>query len=370
VSGRGKDYSWYMENRRHSRDISKIGKVLLTGHTGFKGTWTTMLLEELGVGVVGLSLPAEPDSLYERLGRSGAIEEYLFDISDREKVAKVIESSNAQTVIHMAAQPLVLRSYENPVATFETNVLGTVNVLNACFLSAAVRTVVVVTTDKVYENKNSGKRFVETDSLAGKDPYSASKVAAEAAIAGWSQISRTKGGPTVISARAGNVIGGGDFAEDRIIPDIVRGVIAGSSVEIRNPSSTRPWQHALDPISGYLIAAIDAATKRESFAVNFGPEDQSLEVRDVVQVACAAFKSRLKVNYPESGQLGLEAQLLDLNSQFAEQRLGWKPVLSQLDSIKSTFDWWVKVEQNPGIALEVCKDDIQKFISGHGFVGK
>jgi CDP-glucose 4,6-dehydratase len=356
-----------MANRQPSRDLGKLGKVLLTGHTGFKGTWATLLLQELGLEVVGLSLPAEPGSLYERLNRRGAIEEHFFDIADRQSLADLLENSDIQTVIHMAAQPLVLFSYKNPAKTFETNVLGTVNVLDACFSSASVKTVVVVTTDKVYENKNIGKRFVETDSLAGKDPYSASKVGAEAAVAAWTQISKISGGPTVISARAGNVIGGGDFAQDRIIPDIVRGFLDQKPVEIRNPKSTRPWQHALDPISGYLIAAIDATLNKKPYAVNFGPRDQSMEVQEVVKVASQVFKNRLNVLYPKIIQNNLEAELLDLDSGFAEEYLGWKPVWTQQESITRTFEWWVKVEERPEKISDICKGDIRAFISAHGF---
>jgi len=357
-----------MVNLGQRREIGKIGKVLLTGHTGFKGTWATLMLEALGIEVVGLSLPAEQDSLYNLLGRKGLIEEYIFDISDRNRVAEVIKRSKIQTVIHMAAQPLVLLSYQYPVTTFETNVMGTVNVLNASFLNSTVETVVIVTTDKVYENKNTGKRFIESDSLFGKDPYSASKVGAEAAVAAWSQISRTKGGPTLISARAGNVIGGGDFAENRIIPDIVRGFLTGKSVEIRNPDSTRPWQHALDPISGYFMAAIDATLNREHYSINFGPKDQSLEVTKVAELAKDILGRKLDLKYSDKIHANFESHLLDLDSTFAQKRLGWNPVLNQIESIKQTFQWWKEYEKNRDTVLELCNQDINTFVNGHGFV--
>lgn len=355
-----------MAKQGQSRDIGAIGKVLLTGHTGFKGTWMTLLLEELGIEVVGLSLPAERDSLFSRLNREGSIDEHLFDICDREKVAQVIRSSGAKTVIHMAAQPLVLLSYENPVKTFETNVLGTVNVLDGAFSSKNVETVVVVTTDKVYENKNSGVRFTESDSLAGKDPYSASKVGTESAVAAWTQISRTQGGPTIISARAGNVIGGGDFAKDRIIPDIIRGVLNGNEVEIRNPRSTRPWQHALDPLAGYLLAAIDGSLSKEPYSVNFGPNDSSLQVSEVVEQAEKVFGEKLKINYPDSIIANLESHLLDLDSSLANERLKWFPAQDQIQSIEGTFDWWTGVIGNQMTAQEACGQDVTSFIKAHG----
>lgn len=356
-----------MAKQGQSRDIGAIGKVLLTGHTGFKGTWMTLLLEELGIEVVGLSLPAERDSLFSRLNREGSIDEHLFDINDREKVAQVIRSSGAKTVIHMAAQPLVLVSYENPVKTFETNVMGTVNVLDGAFSSKNVETVVVVTTDKVYENKNTGVRFTESDSLAGKDPYSASKVGTESAVAAWTQISRTQGGPTIISGRAGNVIGGGDFAKDRIIPDIIRGVLNGNEVEIRNPRSTRPWQHALDPLAGYLLAAIDGSLSKESYSVNFGPSDSSLQVSEVVGQAEKVFGEKLKINYPDSNIANLESHLLDLDSGLANERLEWFPAQDQIQSIKGTFDWWMGVIGNQMTAQEACGQDVTSFVKAHGF---
>jgi CDP-glucose 4,6-dehydratase len=265
----------------------------------------------------------------------------------------------------MAAQPLVLFSYENPTKTFETNVMGTVNVLEGSFSSNKVETVVVVTTDKVYENKNFGRRFVESDSIAGKDPYSASKVGTEAAVAAWTQISRIHGGPTVITARAGNVIGGGDFAKDRIIPDIVRGIIQGSEVEIRNPNSTRPWQHALDPIVGYLLAAIDGTDRREPFSVNFGPKDPSLPVREVVKSAEKIFGDQLKLRYPKESVNSLESQLLDLDSTWAKLNLNWSPARSQTEAIKDTFLWWDAVLASKMSALEACAVDIASFVKYH-----
>jgi CDP-glucose 4,6-dehydratase len=354
-----------MAKQVQSRNIGAIGKVLLTGHTGFKGTWMTLLLESLGIEVVGLSLQADPESLYSRLGRTGIIEEHFFDINDADKVSKVINESQAKTIFHMAAQPLVLSSYDNPTKTFETNVMGAVNVLDGSFSSNKVETIVVVTTDKVYENKNFGRRFVESDSLAGKDPYSASKVGTEAVISAWTQISRIHGGPTVISARAGNVIGGGDFAKDRIIPDIVRGVIKGTEVEIRNPNSTRPWQHALDPIVGYLFAAIDGTERREPFSVNFGPSDPSLPVLEVVKSAKNIFGDKLQIRHPNESLSNLESHLLDLDSTWAKLNLNWSPARSQTEAIRDTLLWWDSVLANEKSALEACEADVNSFVKSH-----
>lgn len=356
-----------MAKQQQSREISKIGKVLLTGHTGFKGTWATLMLEALGIEVVGISLPPEHGSLYERLNRKGNIEEHLFDIADRQRVSEIIRNSGAQTVIHMAAQPLVLQSYQDPVGTFETNVMGTVNVLDGSFKSRNVQTIVIVTTDKVYENKNTGARFKESDPLAGKDPYSASKVGTESAVMAWTQLSRVQGGPTVISARAGNVIGGGDFAKDRIIPDIIRGILNKTEVEIRNPQSTRPWQHALDPISGYLLAALDGTLNKNSYSVNFGPSDPSLPVSEVVEQAKNVFGEKLKISYPNSGLESLESVLLDLNSNIATEKLNWLPGQDQVRSIKNTFEWWLDVIEKKKTVEEACGENIAYYLDFHGF---
>ncbi|MBI3429249.1 MAG: CDP-glucose 4,6-dehydratase [Actinobacteria bacterium] len=241
------------------------GPVLVTGHTGFKGTWLTLLLEKLDVPVVGLSLPALPNSLFERTNRFGVIQESFTDIRDFESVLKFVESTAPSVVIHMAAQPLVFESYKTPRETFEVNVMGSVNVLSASFEVGSVEAIGVITTDKVYRNDNSGRAFVETDALEGKDPYSASKVGTEATSAAWRQIAKVSGGPKVISLRAGNVLGGGDWAENRLLPDLIRGYANGFATTVRNPQSTRPWQHVLDPLRGYILAleALVAGTSIE-----------------------------------------------------------------------------------------------------------
>ena len=202
------------------------GPLLLTGHTGFKGTWMTFLLEHLNVPVIGYALPAEEDSLYARSIRTGSITEVFGDIRDYRKLEHFIDQGKPSVIVHMAAQPLVLKSYDSPLETFDVNVMGTANLLDIAFKRDYIKTILVVTTDKVYRNDNMGNPFSENDSLEGKDPYSASKVGTEAVVKAWQQIASTTGGPRVVSVRAGNVIGGGDYARDRIIPDIIRGIIS------------------------------------------------------------------------------------------------------------------------------------------------
>jgi CDP-glucose 4,6-dehydratase len=267
----------------------------------------------------------------------------------------------------MAAQPLVLKSYESPRETFDVNVMGTVNVLDIAFKKDFVKAVIVVTTDKVYRNDNSGRAFVETDPLEGKDPYSASKVGTESVVAAWQQIAKVSGGPSVISVRAGNVIGGGDFAENRIVPDLIRGVMSGTTVEIRNPESTRPWQHVLDPLTGYIVcleSSIDAY-KSESF--NFGPIELSINVAELVTKGKNLYGSRLKTNFEDSSEYqSFESKVLNLDSNFASRRLLWIPVWNQNTAIEKTFLWWKNLMEGIENPAKLCFSDIEHFLSCRG----
>jgi CDP-glucose 4,6-dehydratase len=338
------------------------GPVLLTGHTGFKGTWMTFLLEHLNVPVVGYSLPAEPESLFDRTGRVGAIPEKFADIRDYETLESFIDQHKPSTIIHMAAQPLVLNSYLSPRDTFEVNVKGTVNVLDIAFKKKFVKSIIVVTTDKVYRNDDADKFFVESDPLMGKDPYSASKVATEAVVCAWQQIAKVSGGPNVVSVRAGNVIGGGDFAKDRIIPDLIRGVMSGKPVLIRNPKSTRPWQHVLDPLVGYLMALEKSLQDIEHFQFNFGPSKKSLTVEEVAQFAKLVFKD-LKFKFMEiNTQEKVESKTLNLNSDLARSYLSWAPIWSQEESIIRTFEWWSALLGNSESSKRLCEDEVAEFV--------
>ena len=247
------------------------GPILITGHTGFKGTWLSLLLERMEIEYVGFSLPPTEDSLFSKLDRNNQAPSVFGDIRDISFVRAVFNKYKPSAVIHLAAQPLVLESYNTPVETFETNVMGTVNVLDIGIRLQSTKGIVAVTTDKVYRNDNTGRRFIETDPLVGKDPYSASKVGAEAAIAAWQQISRSSSDLSISSVRAGNVIGGGDSAKNRLLPDLVRGFINKQDVEIRNPNSTRPWQHVLDPLIGYLEVLEAGIISKSHLNYNFGP---------------------------------------------------------------------------------------------------
>jgi len=342
---------------------SLSGPVLITGHSGFKGTWLTLLLENLGTEVVGFSLSPEKDSLFDRAGRTGAIKEVFADIRDCERLNSYISSVKPSVIIHMAAQPLVLESYRLPKDTFDVNVMGTVNVLDSAFNSNSVQAVVVVTTDKVYRNDNSGRAFIESDPLEGKDPYSASKVGTEAAVAAWQQIQRTSGGPKVVAARAGNVIGGGDWGDSRLLPDLIRSFSSGQKMAVRNPASTRPWQHVLDPLSGY-ISTLEAILGNEKISsVNFGPDTKSIAVSEVVKVAVETWGPGTNIELDGSVPNNTtEALSLDLNPNYAKQSLGWEPCWSQEEAVVSTVEWWHKV-LNQGIKpINACLDDVTKVL--------
>jgi CDP-glucose 4,6-dehydratase len=340
------------------------GPLLLTGHTGFKGTWMTLLLGYLSVPVVGYSLRAEKDSLYDRASRIGAIPETFSDIRNYEALEQFIDVHKPSAIIHMAAQPLVLKSYETPRETFDVNVMGTVNVLDIAFKKSNIKEIIVVTTDKVYKNNNSGRAFIETDPLEGKDPYSASKVGTESVVAAWQQIAKVSGGPKVASVRAGNVIGGGDFAKDRIIPDLIRGVINGRPVEIRNPKSTRPWQHVLDPLVGYLKAGEKLLDGQVFENMNFGPDSSDISVQEIVKIGKQIIPGISSAPYlQKSSEWELEAQKLKLSSNRGQALLNWEPKWNSHLSIEKTFNWWKRYLVDNEDAEQNCMSDIRDFLS-------
>jgi CDP-glucose 4,6-dehydratase len=344
--------------------LSKHEKIFLTGHTGFKGTWLTLLLEEMGHEVVGYSLEAARDSLFYRLGRHGQIQEYQSDIRDRSSLIQAIESSKPTVVIHMAAQPLVIDAYKNPLETFQINSEGTANLLHASFASNSIHTIGAVTTDKVYKNIGTDYAYKESDPLdGGSDPYSASKVAAEAAISGWKKIASESGGPNIVTLRSGNVIGGGDFSENRLFPDIIRSYITGKPVQIRNPIATRPWMHVLDSLTGYLQAINHSIMNNRADTFNFGPKDQSLSVVEALEVALVRWPGMFSFTEQKGLKSSFEANFLNLDPTRAFSELGWEPHWSQVAAIESTIIWWRQVLLGELSALEACCLDIQSLVN-------
>lgn len=339
-----------------------LGPILVTGHTGFKGTWLTMLLEHCGVEVIGLSLPADPESLFARANRLGKIQEEFFDIRDESKVDDFFGRIKPKVIMHLAAQSLVLESYKNPKITFDVNVGGLVNVLNAFSEINSAEVMLISTTDKVYENKGSDRSFTENDSLGGKDPYSASKVAAENAVFAWRELLKINSNKKLLTARAGNVIGGGDFSENRLVPDLVKAFYTNSSVEIRNPMSTRPWQHVLDPITGYLMMVNNALSGNKLEVLNFGPSEKSLSVREVVKIAAENWQSEANIIFREDFS-DLEARSLELNSSTSREKLSWRPVWTQQQAVIESISWWKDVLINGIDAQERCDSDIEKLVN-------
>jgi CDP-glucose 4,6-dehydratase len=337
------------------------GPVLVTGHTGFKGTWLTILLESIGIDVVGLSLAPEPNSMYQKLERANKIPEMLCDIRDYNAVATTLREFKPSTIFHMAAEPLVLKSYTNPKLTMETNVQGTWNVVNAAFEFNDTKSIVVITSDKVYKNNNSGRKFIETDELFGNDPYSMSKVGAELVVSTWQKIFLLNGGPKLISARAGNVIGGGDTAQNRLLPELIESFIGKKPIVIKNPESTRPWQHVLDPLFGYIMASEYLLQSNNLENFNFGPNEDSLSVDEVTKLAKQYWGSDSKVIYNKP-EVTLESINLALNSDKSNKILNWNPIWTQQEALELTINWWKKVSSNLESPLDCTINDINSSI--------
>jgi CDP-glucose 4,6-dehydratase len=315
-------------------------RVFLTGHTGFKGAWMNLWLRSLGAKVTGYALaaPTEPN-MFAIVG--GHADSHIADIRDENKVRDALIGADPQVVIHMAAQALVRESYRDPLATYATNVQGTAIVLQACRTLAQLQCVLIVTSDKVYENHDEGRPFIEADRLGGHDPYSNSKACAELVTVSFRD-SFFGDGPPIASARAGNVIGGGDWSQDRLIPDCVRALKSGEPVSLRFPEAIRPWQHVLEPLSGYLTLAqalveTPAGAPR---AVNFGPDPSSFcTVHEVVDSFSARFSGRPGWRRDTAAH-PKEATALTLSSALAKSSLGWRPRLAVGESLAWTADWY------------------------------
>lgn len=315
--------------------------VLLTGHTGFKGSWLALWLKTLGAQITGLALaPNSTTSHWDLLGLD--LDDKRIDIRDAAAVRDAVHATAPEIVFHLAAQPLVRRSYCEPLETWSTNVMGTANVLEACRLQPGVRAIVVITSDKCYENREWDWGYRENDCLGGHDPYSASKAGAELVVSSYrSAFFGQPDAPLLASARAGNVIGGGDWSEDRLIPDVVRAIAARTTLEVRSPSATRPWQHVLESLSGYLCLGKKLIEGKQEFAQawNFGPDaDGNCTVAEVLSRLKAAWPALdwRVTDYPQPH----EANLLYLDNAKARQRLDWRPVWSLDEGLSATAEWY------------------------------
>ncbi len=325
------------------QDFYKNKKILITGHTGFKGSWLSLWLSLLGANVLGYSLePETTPSMYNVLNLESCVESVLGDIRDRENLQRVFDKFQPEIVFHLAAQPLVRLSYFNPVTTYETNVLGTLNVLEASRKCSSVRAFVNVTSDKCYENKEIDYGYCETDSMGGFDMYSSSKGCAEILTSSYRRSFLKDGKPFALaSARAGNVIGGGDWAADRLIPDCVRFINQNNPIIIRSPESIRPWQHVLEPLSGYLLLGQKLFENGQEYAesFNFGPYDTSVLTVEEITSKIVSIWGKGQVIVEKSDSLH-EAKLLKLNIEKAKRNLGWSPLYDVNKAIEETIDWY------------------------------
>lgn len=322
-------------------------RVLVTGHTGFKGAWLSFWLTRLGAEVAGFALEPEGEqSLFAQADIAKCVVHTIGDIREVRSVRKAFGAFQPEVVFHLAAQALVRRSYLDPLSTISSNVQGTANVLDALRDVPSVRAAVVVTTDKCYLNRETLTPYVEDDPLGGRDPYSASKACAEILAAAYRDSYLSAGGIAMATARAGNVIGGGDWAEDRLIPDCVRAFVKGETVTLRNPAAIRPWQHVLDPLAGYLLLAQGLCEQRPGFAsaFNFGPDAR--DARPVSWVVSEAARLWGDGRWRVEGDAGAnphEAQLLTLDASKARDTLNWNPLLSIEDGLAWTMDWYRSV---------------------------
>lgn len=328
--------------------IYKNKKILITGATGFKGTWLSIWLNYLGAEVIGYSLnPSTFPSMFDICNMENKITNIIGDIRDYTNLLSTIEKYKPDVVFHLAAQPLVRQSYKEPMDTYSTNVMGTVNVLESIRKSNSVQAVVVITTDKCYENKEWVYGYRENDHLGGHDPYSSSKGCAELVVSSYRNSFYNEEGIALASARAGNVIGGGDWAEDRLIPDFIRAVSEDRSIVIRNPLATRPWQHVLEPLSGYLkLGALMLQDKKKySSAWNFGPRDTDvLSVEEILNLSIDCFgKGSIKL---DEGDNPHEANLLKLDISKAISSLKWKPVYDANQAVNKTMNWYKTYYEN------------------------
>ena len=346
-------------------EVFKNKKVLITGHTGFKGGWLCKLLLEFGSKVSGISLEADKISLYNLLKLYNEVDSHICDIRKLENIDRIIKEINPDIIFHLAAQPLVIESYNNPLYTFETNIMGTINILEAIRKLNNLECAIMITTDKVYDNKEWAWGYRENDSLGGNDPYSSSKACVELIIKSYKKSFFEN--LNIATARAGNVIGGGDFAKDRIIPDIVRAIENNEAVELRNPNSVRPWQHVLDVLYGYLLTAynliknnknISANKNGELPSYNFAPIDNKRTVEYITKVFIESIgKGSYKIKTQDTNKK--EMNILRLDSSLARKELLWEEKFDTDEAIKQTALWYREYLDNKDITNKQIKDYIK-----------
>jgi CDP-glucose 4,6-dehydratase len=346
-----------------SRGFWKEKRVLLTGHTGFKGCWLLLWLETLGAEIFGCSLPPAEPSLFNAAIKDDTKYGIFADIRDAERLTREMARFAPEIVFHLAAQPLVRESYREPGKTYETNVMGTVNLLEAVRQTGTVKSLVVITTDKCYRDMGWEWGYRETDSLGGADPYSSSKACVELLCDAWRRSFFKDGDTLLATARAGNVIGGGDWAPDRIVPDAIRAFQSGGTLEIRSPNAVRPWQHVLEPLYGYLTLAerLYNGDRSCEAAWNFGPSsDESRNVRSLVERLSALWGEGAKYTVKPDNSLH-ESHSLRLDSSRAIQNLAWRPRLGFEEALSMTVGWYRRVF-NGEDSLSLTQNQISKYM--------
>jgi len=346
-------------------DFWRGRRVLLTGQTGFKGAWAGVMLADFGAEVTSFALaPATDPNLWQIVGKDIAVRNLHADLRDRATVEDICRAAEPEIVLHMAAQAQVREGYRDPVATFTSNILGTVNLLETLRTSSDLRAILVVTSDKVYANSEAGTAFAEAAPLGGSDPYSASKGAAEIAVRSYAESFFTPLGVPLATARGGNVIGGGDFSSDRLVPDLYRAASKGVSVELRYPAATRPWQHVLDCLAGYLTYAEYLAGRgvADPPSLNFGPlTDESLNVAEVASAISERLGNRHAWRQLE-GTFPPEKQVLRINSELATRTLDWRPRLDASETIDWTAQWYADFAAGKH-ALDLMRSQIARYLS-------
>jgi len=337
-------------------------RVLLTGHTGFKGGWAAIWLRELGAEVTGLALaPDQTPSLFELAAVGRLAESLIVDLRDAAAVEAALAGRSFDLVLHMAAQPIVRTAVADPVATFASNVMGTVHLLQALRAQPELKAALVVTSDKVYANAETGRAFAEGDALGGKDPYSASKAAAEIAVQSFARSYFEPAGVAVATGRGGNVIGGGDFSRDRIVADIVRAARAREPVVLRHPEATRPWQHVLDCLAGYLVyLQALSLTPETPRAMNFGPKPggRQVTVGELATLGVEALGARPWRHEPDPASL--EARSLAIDAGLARRALGFESRLDAPQAVALTMDWYRRQADGED-ALGLCRAQIADY---------
>lgn len=338
-------------------------RIFITGHNGFKGTWLSLWLNHLGAHVSGYSLqPPTKPNLYDIVEIDQEVDSIIGDIRNQKELESCLCESKPDIIFHFAAQPLVRRSYIKPLETYETNVMGTANLLESALKCPSVRAIIVVTTDKCYDNKEWCWGYREVDALGGMDPYSSSKACAELVTAAYRTSFFKSKGINIATARAGNVIGGGDWAQDRLIPDCMRALENSEEIIVRNPQAIRPWQHVLDALYGYLLLAEQLYKNEQPVdsAWNFGPDiNAEISVAHIVQNICKLWGENAAYHFESANALH-EAKFLKVDNAKARQYLGWKPIWNIDESVKNTVEWYKAYLENADMK-QLCLKQIDEY---------